>query len=258
MKQLPNIFTLLNLFLGCMAITFLLQNGIVIVEDEASLLGQRLELAPEQLYLASLCIAFAAVVDFLDGFVARLFKASSDLGKQLDSLADVVSFGVAPGIIIYQFLRLAVAKQVGGLDASALWLWPAFVLPCAAAFRLARFNIDTGTPSYYFRGTPVPSVGITVAAVPLIWWQANTQWQIDLLTNKWALYAFTAMLSWLMVSNVPVMSNKPKEKSVKGMLPQLLVAATALVSALVLGWWAAPVTFAAFVVFSVIFKKLIV
>ena len=68
--------------------------------------------------IASLFIGLAAVVDFLDGFVARLFKATSEMGKQLDSLADVVSFGVAPGIIIYQFLRLSFAKEENGLDVS--------------------------------------------------------------------------------------------------------------------------------------------
>lgn len=258
MKEIPNLITLLNLVLGCLAIVFLLQNSIVIVPDESNLMGQRLELVPEQLYLASLCIGLAAVVDFLDGFVARWLKAEGEMGKQLDSLADIVSFGVAPSIIIYQLLRLSLAKQADGLDANFIWLLPAFILPCAAAYRLARFNIDVSTPSYYFRGTPVPAVGLTVAALPLIWWKATAVWETNLLTNQWALYALVLILSGLMVSNVAIMGNKPKHLTVKGLFPQALVVLTGVLATLFLGWWAVPITFVALVIFSLVFKKQIV
>jgi CDP-diacylglycerol---serine O-phosphatidyltransferase len=258
MKHIPNLFTLLNLFLGCLAIVFILQNGWMWVEDPSELAGYRAELQVEQLYMASLFIGLAAVVDFFDGLVARWLNAAGEMGKQLDSLADVVSFGVAPSMLIYQFLRLSLAKEDDGLSASFLWLLPAFLPALGAAWRLARFNIDHTTPSHYFRGTPVPAVGITLAALPLIWWQANTQWEIDLLTNKWALYAAAAVVTWLMVSDIPVMSNKPLQKNLKGFLPQICVAVVAVITALFLGWWAVPVTFAAFVIFSIIFKSSIV
>lgn len=88
-KQIPNLFTLLNLVFGCLAIVAILQNGIVIQYDAD---GSQLIDIPEKIWMASLFIGLAAVIDFLDGFVARLFKASSEMGKQLDSLADVVSF----------------------------------------------------------------------------------------------------------------------------------------------------------------------
>src|SRR3954449_12342805 len=139
MKQLPNIFTLLNLFFGCVAIVFILQNGLMSLNNEG---GELMLMLPEKMYWASLFIGIAAVIDFLDGLVARLLRLSSEMGKQLDSLADVVSFGVPPAMIIYQFLRLAFAQQEGGLDISSLWLLPAFIVPCAGAFRLARFNLD--------------------------------------------------------------------------------------------------------------------
>jgi CDP-diacylglycerol--serine O-phosphatidyltransferase len=102
MKQIPNLFTLLNLIFGCIAIVFTLQNGIIMFTNEE---GSQLLDIPEKIWMASLFIGLAAAVDFFDGFIARLFKATSDMGKQLDSLADVVSFGVAPGMIIYQFLQ---------------------------------------------------------------------------------------------------------------------------------------------------------
>lgn len=104
MKQIPNIFTLLNLFFGCLAIVVILQTGLTINNDAN---GEQIVEIPQKIYWASIFIAIAAVIDFLDGFVARLLKASSDMGKQLDSLADVVSFGVAPGMIAYEFLRVA-------------------------------------------------------------------------------------------------------------------------------------------------------
>ncbi len=255
MKNIPNFITLSNLILGCMAIVFTLQNGWIWVEDNSQIAGYRVELQVEELFMASLFIALAAVVDFFDGFVARWMNVQGEMGKQLDSLADVVSFGVAPSMIVFQFLRLSLAKQDDGLSASFLWLLPAFALAGAAAWRLVRFNIDTGTPAFYFRGTPVPSVGITVAALPLIWWQANSQWEIDFLTNRWILYGFVAILSGLMVSNVPIMSNKPAQKSIHGFLPHICVAITGLTGGVFLGWWAVPVTFAAFVLFSVVFKS---
>src|SRR5690348_3308757 len=108
MKQIPNLFTLLNLFFGCCAIVFVLQNGIAIFYTNES--SQLVDM-PERVMMASLFIGLAGVIDFLDGFVARLFRSTSPMGEQLDSLADAVSFGVAPGMILYQFLRLSFARE---------------------------------------------------------------------------------------------------------------------------------------------------
>ncbi len=85
------------------------------------------------------------------------------MGKQLDSLADVVSFGVAPGLILYQMLRISFARETDGLDVSVAALLPAFLIPCAGAWRLARFNIDN-TQQYSFKGIPIPAAGITIAS----------------------------------------------------------------------------------------------
>ena len=252
MKQIPNLFTLLNLVFGCLAIVFTLQNGIMITVDSQ---GTELLDIPEKIWMASLFIGIAAVVDFLDGFVARLFKASSEMGKQLDSLADVVSFGVAPGMIIYQFLRLSFAQGEGGLDTSVLGLLPAFILPCAAAWRLARFNLDANQ-SFSFKGMPVPAVGIFVASLPLIYWNVNQQWVLDLLLNKWFLYGLTLLLSYLMVSNIPLMSLKFKDFSFKNNLAKYLLAVVAVVSFLLLKWLAVPVIIVGYVLLSLIFRPM--
>lgn len=251
MKNIPNFFTLLNLVFGCFAIVYTLQNGIAITGDAE---GATWIDIPEKIWYASLFIGLAALVDFLDGFVARIFKASSEMGKQLDSLADVVSFGVAPGMILYQFLRLSIAKDSNSLDTSVLWLVPAFLIPCAAAWRLARFNLDN-SQSYSFKGMPVPAVGIFVASLPLIYWNVNVAWAQNLLLNKWFLYAVIAALSWLMVSSLPLMALKFKDFSLKNNLPKYLLLLVAVVALVVLKWLAIPVIVLAYVLLSLLFQN---
>ena len=251
MKNVPNLFTLLNLVFGCLAVVFIMQNGIDITIDPE---GAQFVAMPEKIWYASLFIGLAAVVDFLDGFVARLFKAGSEMGKQLDSLADLVSFGVAPGMIIYQFLRLSFARGESGLDSSFTWLLPAFIIPCAAAWRLARFNLDS-SQAFSFKGLPVPAVGMLVASLPLIYWNVNQQWVIELLLNKWFLYGLIVLLSFLMVSNLPLMSLKFKDLNLKNNLPKYLLVLIAVASLVIFTWMAVPVIIMAYVLLSLLFKN---
>ncbi len=251
MKQIPNLFTLLNLVFGCLAIIFTLQNGIITTASAAT--GVELIDIPEKIWLASLFIGLAAVVDFLDGFVARLFKATSDMGKQLDSLADLVSFGVAPGLILYQFLRLTIAQEEGALDTSIVSLLPALLIPVAAAWRLARFNLDAGQ-AYTFKGLPVPAVGLFVAALPLIYWNINEDWVLDVLLNQWVLYGIILLLSGLMVSSIPMLSLKFEDYTLKNNIPKIVLVAIAVGSFLLLSWVAVPVVVISYVILSLIFK----
>ncbi|RYG54721.1 MAG: CDP-alcohol phosphatidyltransferase, partial [Chitinophagaceae bacterium] len=156
MKLIPNLFTLLNLVFGCLAIISILQNGIVLHYDDD---GAQLVAISENLRLASVFIGAAAVIDFLDGFVARLLGATSELGKQLDSLADVVSFGVAPAMIFYQFLRMSWVSEEDGINVQMIWLLPSILIAVAAAYRLGKFNIGEGQ-RFGFRGMPTPAVGL--------------------------------------------------------------------------------------------------
>ncbi|MBP9098259.1 MAG: CDP-diacylglycerol--serine O-phosphatidyltransferase [Ferruginibacter sp.] len=251
MKQIPNIFTLLNLVFGCMAIVATLQNGISIhySQDGAQFID-----IPEKIWMASLFIGLAALVDFLDGFVARLFNASSEMGKQLDSLADVVSFGVAPSMIIYQFLRMSYANEENGIDVSILYLIPVFILAGASAYRLAKFNLDH-SQQYGFKGLPTPAMGLLVASMPLIYWHGEYEFVTGLLLNKWFLYAITIVLSWLMVSNIPMMAMKFKNFSVKSNLPKLILLIIAVIAAVFLHWIAVPVIFIAYILLSLIYKN---
>lgn len=250
-KQIPNIFTLLNLIFGCLAIAVILQNGITIQYNADGI--QFIDI-PEKIWMASLFIGLAAVVDFLDGFVARLFKAVSPMGKQLDSLADVVSFGVAPAMILYQFLRLSMAREEAGIDASVIWLVPAFILAAAGAWRLARFNLDD-SQSYGFKGVPIPAIGLVVASLPLIYWNGQSETIDNLLLNKWVLYGVIILLSWLMVSKLPMMALKFRDYSIKNNIPKLILLGAAIMAAIFLHWLAVPVVFVVYIILSLLFKQ---
>jgi len=249
-RHIPNLFTLLNLFFGCIAIVFALQNTIDISYTAEG--GQYLKLT-ENIFYASLFIGIAAVVDFLDGFVARLLKASSEMGKQLDSLADVVSFGAAPGIILYQFLRMSFIKENEGLETSIVWLLPAFIFSCAGAYRLARFNIDT-SQSFGFKGVPIPAAGLMVASLPLIYWNEQSEAVYNLLLNKWFLYGLILVLSGLMVSTLPLMALKFKDFTIKNNLPKIILLLIAIGAAFLLQWIAVPVVFIAYIILSLLYK----
>lgn len=251
MKQIPNIFTLLNLVFGCLAIVAILQNGITI---QYSPEGAQFIDIPEKIWLASLFLGLAALVDFLDGFVARLFNASSEMGKQLDSLADVVSFGVAPALIMYQFLRRSYANEETGIDTSILYLLPAFIIAAAAAYRLAKFNLDS-SQQYGFKGVPTPAVGLLIASFPLIYWHSDYEFIASLLLNKWVLYGMILALSWLMISNVPMLALKFKNLSLKSNLPKFILIGISVIAALLLHWIAVPVIFIAYIILSLVFKN---
>lgn len=251
MKQIPNLFTLLNLIFGCLAIIAILQNGIVIQYNEEG--SQFLDI-PEKIWIASLFIGLAAIVDFLDGFVARLFNASSALGKQLDSLADVVSFGVAPALIIYQFLRMSYAAEEDGIEISIIWLVPALFIAAAAAYRLAKFNLDN-SQQYGFKGVPTPAVGLLIASLPLIYWNTDNPFILGLLMNKWFLYGVILALCWLMISNIPLMALKFKDTSGKNNLPKIILLALAIIFAVIFHWLAVPFIFITYIILSLIFKN---
>lgn len=250
-KHISNIFTLLNLFFGCIAIVFALQNGIDIIYSKE---GEQFIKLRENICLASLFIAIAAVVDFLDGFVARALNICSEMGKQLDSLADLVSFGVAPGILLYQFLRMGFIKDSDGIEASILYLIPAFIFTCAGAYRLARFNLDT-SQAFGFKGVPIPAAGLVVASLPLIYWYGSSDFIYNLILNKWFLYVLIILLSWLMVSKLPIMAMKFKDYGLKNNMPKVILVVIAILSAFLLKWLAVPIIFIAYIILSLVLKN---
>ena len=251
MKQIPNLFTLLSLVFGCIAIVFILQTGesIVLLQQE----GFTDVNLPEKITWGCFFIIAAGAVDFLDGFVARLFNATSGMGKQLDSLADVVSFGVAPGMILYQLLRISFAREENGLDTPMAWLLPAFLIPAGAAWRLAKFNLDD-EQQVSFKGVPTPAVGLVIASLPLIIHFQTFDLQF-VFVNRWLLYVIILLLSYLMISNVPFMSMKMKDLGIKNNLARYLLLVLGIIAAISLKWLAVPVIFVVYVIISLVFKN---
>jgi CDP-diacylglycerol--serine O-phosphatidyltransferase len=148
---LPNILTLFNLLAGSFAIFFAFEKS-------------------ETLYLASYFILAALVFDFLDGFVARLLNAYSKIGAQLDSLADLVSFGIAPAVITYQMLLVALNVKSFSTDlpvADILILLSPVLLIVSAALRLAKFNVDERQKRDFF-GLPTPASALFFISLPLL------------------------------------------------------------------------------------------
>ncbi|CAL1516625.1 CDP-alcohol phosphatidyltransferase family protein [Chitinophaga sp. MM2321] len=247
MRQLPNIITLCNLFCGALAIICVLYAP----EFRAEFNGTDYTIvSPEPVYWASALVVLAAVFDFFDGLVARLLKVQSPMGKELDSLADVVTFGVVPGMMLYRLLRSAYFQQPDVFDVSIVNLAPALLVPCFAAYRLAKFNLDT-RQTVSFIGVPTPAVGLLVASFPLIVLY-NPYNLAHWLQNIWMLYAIIAVLCYLMVAEIPMMSLKIKDKTLKSNWPKLLLIAVTLVSIPFLGFATVPFVFISYIILSLI------
>jgi CDP-diacylglycerol--serine O-phosphatidyltransferase len=239
-----------------MAIVFALQNNNInyyqLQEGDAfKFVG--VDSLPSEWWYASMFIALAAVVDFFDGFVARFLGASSALGMQLDSLADVVSFGAAPAIILYQMLRMSYMQDATGMDANLWLLSPAFFVACAAAYRLGKFNLSTDQTKY-FTGVPVPAIGILVASFPLIM-HLDILGLEKLLLNKWVIYIIIFLCCYLMVCQYKMLSLKIDFKNIKKEINILILAAIAIVGAFILKWATVPVVFILYVVLSLLNQK---
>ena len=223
MKHIPNFITSLNLTAGFIAIIFA-ANGDTLT--------------------ASWLILSAMIFDFLDGFSARLLNAYSAVGRELDSLADVVSFGVAPGMIIYQLLNdslslyAPVIVNSDSLIASLILITPA-IMPVCAALRLAIFNIDT-TQATIFKGLPTPANALAVISVVIAGYYSHSTIFSSFTGSPVLLIVFTIILSLLMVSRIPLLSMKFSNLKVKGNEGRYILAGLVLVSFAVFGIKAAP------------------
>ncbi len=178
------------------------------------------------LTVASVCIGLAAIFDFFDGFAARLLKVHSDLGKQLDSLADLVTFGVLPGFIVFEMLTQALHLHPIGFS-HAYYL--AFLIPIFSAYRLAKFNIDT-RQNEQFIGVPTPANSLLIGSFPLILREyyplVNTsapakettapEWINFTLLNPWFFIGITLIMSYLLVAELPLLALKFKNFGWKG------------------------------------------
>ena len=235
-----------------MAIVFILQTPNLEIHQEYidTITVQNL---PESIEWGCICIFLAALVDFLDGFVARLLKASSAMGAQLDSLSDVVSFGVAPALILWQLLRVALINNKEAINYPQAWLWPSLLIAACGAWRLARFNIST-TQSTSFIGLPIPAAGMLIATLPMAVYYNSFNLQ-NIVLNPWFLYGVIAIVGWLMVSNLRLMAMKFSNFSLKKYMHIVILLAISLISIVVLRWYAGIVILLAYVALSIIYKN---
>ena len=181
-RNIPNALTCGNLLCGCI--------GVV-------------EAFHSNLLLSCILIGIALIFDFLDGFLARLLKVSSPIGKDLDSLADMVTFGLLPAIIVYQMLMQSIPDLYG------IWkAYLAFIIAIFSAIRLAKFNNDP-RQSDSFIGVPTPANAMLIASLPLIVHTHGEMWKAVIInTNN--LLILSVVMSLLLVAEIPLLALKFK------------------------------------------------
>ncbi len=197
---IPNAFTLLNLFSGCIAVLFAVNSNFV---------------------AAAIFMFLGIFFDFFDGLLARKLNVQSDLGIQLDSLADMVTSGLVPGVIMYKLIAISIdAPQVASqnewstnfsfsdLRLESLALIGLFIT-LASAYRLAKFNIDEDQQSY-FKGLPTPANALLIVSLPLIVEFQNNAFVTNLILNEWFLIIVTLFSCYILNSNIKLLALKFK------------------------------------------------
>lgn len=176
-RNIPNFITLANLTCGLFAIIFAFKGNLT---------------------TASLCIFLGAFLDFFDGLAARLLKISGEFGKQLDSMADMVTFGVAPGFILFDLMGGKVPTSFESLYPASL----ALLIPIFSAYRLANFNIDSRQTDSFI-GLPTPALAIFIAAIPHIDFN-----RFPMFTDMQLLTVLAVIMPILLVVEMPLFSLK--------------------------------------------------
>jgi CDP-diacylglycerol--serine O-phosphatidyltransferase len=216
-KNIPNMITSGNLIAGCIGVYFTL-NG--------------------EFMLAAYCIGLAALFDFLDGLVARLLKVHSEIGKQLDSLADMVTFGVLPSFIMFQYMTEADAGN---------WKFIAFAIAVFSAFRLAKFNIDT-RQSDQFIGLPTPANAIFICSLIFL----KDIPGFDFLFEKTALSIVVTIFSLLLVAEIPMIALKFKSLKFKENIFRYILILGAITLVVLFQFSGIPFVIAFYILLSVV------
>jgi len=224
-KHLPNAITCANLFSGCIGIVLAFKGELI---------------------AAAYAIFLSAIFDFFDGLASRVLKSFSGIGKDLDSLADMVSFGVLPAVIMYQlFLQ---APQINKVSS---WLnFIAFLIPVFSALRLAKFNVDT-RQAENFIGLPTPANAILIASFPIIISHHN-RFYTPYLLNPYVLPVFVVVMCTLLVIEMPMMSLKFKNSDLNQNIYRYLLLLFSAILILFFKFAAVPVIIFIYVILSII------
>lgn len=243
-KHIPNFLTLMNLLSGTIAVFFAVK---------------------DQLVVAALFVFVGIFFDFLDGFAARMLKVQGDLGKQLDSLADVVTSGVVPGIVMFQLILASISNTNWTIKGQHLYDLPlqsylsiiyltsiiGLLITLAAAYRLAKFNIDDRQTNSFI-GLPTPAAALVVLSLPLILAYTNVEWAIQLITNTWFLIGITVLLCYFMNANIPLFSLKFKDYSWKDNSIKYVFIVLTLILVVLLKFIAIPLVIILYVLLSLL------
>lgn len=233
----PNLITLLNLLMGCIGIYFAMQGNLI---------------------FAAYCSAVGIFFDFFDGLAARLLKVSSELGKQLDSLADLVTSGVVPSLVILQLIKKDLidfgAFNVDIEKQTPWFAFIAFAITLGSAYRLAKFNIDDNQ-SDKFIGLPTPANAILILSLPFILKHANIAWINELIINDFFLIGLSLLSVVLLNMNVELFSLKLKSLKFSENKPVFLFLAGALILLILLKFIAIPLIILLYILASLFAKK---
>ncbi|MCG1036623.1 CDP-alcohol phosphatidyltransferase family protein [Polaribacter sargassicola] len=239
-KHIPNLITLGNLFCGTVATIFAVESNFV---------G------------AGLFVVLGILFDFFDGFAARLLNVSGELGKQLDSLADMVTSGVVPGIVMFQLLS---SKNISsfsditdkifltGFNFELIQLL-GLLLTLGACYRLAKFNIDT-RQSDSFIGLPTPAMSLFVISLPLIQEYSTIEFVQNLLSNNYFLILITLLLTYVMNAELPLFSLKFKDYSFKKNMVVYIFLLTSLILIIAFNFLSIPIIIILYILLSILKK----
>jgi len=228
-KHVPNFITLLNLFCGCVAAVFAVWN---------------------QLEIAAMFVALGIFFDFFDGLAARVLDVKSELGLQLDSLADMVTSGLVPGIVMFQLLGMS---QTGGwnldtyslisskgLNLNSVLPFVGFIVTLASGYRLAKFNLDENQVSS-FVGLPTPANALLILSLPLILFYHSSAILSDIILNQWFLIGLTLVSAFLLNCNLPLFALKFKNWSFKDNALRYVFLTVSLVLLITMQFLAVPI-----------------
>ena len=242
-RHIPNLITLLNVLCGCIATVFAVLN---------------------QLELAAIFVFLGIFFDFFDGLAARALDVKSELGLQLDSLADVITSGLVPGVVMFQLLGMS---MTGGWNADSLFdvqspeiglstvLNPlpllGFLITMASAYRLAKFNIDENQTSSFI-GLPTPANALLILSLPLILLFQNNDVLNGIILDQWFLIGMTFLSAYLLNAPIELFALKFKNLSFKDNALRYIFLTISLVLLITLQFLAVPFIIAFYVLSSVV------
>ena len=229
-NNLANAFTLGNLFSGSIGVINLVDGNYKV---------------------AAICIIISLVLDFLDGFVARALKANSNLGAQLDSLADMVSFGLLPGVTMFKALE-GFGNQFMDFELPFQLKYLGLFVALFSCLRLAIFNLDE-EQSYYFKGLNTPSNTVLLFGMYYAFQETGMFWRT--FENPVFLVGLIAASCWFLISPIKMIALKFKSMKLKDNYPKLILLLGGILLISILGLAGIPMVIVFYIIVSLIFQK---